>query len=224
MSQWARVITVTLEKSKHDFARKNVVWLGNPIRESIVDGKKMKAIQNFGYDPKNPVIVATGGGTGAERLNQMVVDAVQNLGTEYQWIHLTGESRKTFAPTVALTNYHAIPFLAQGMNDLYAAADIVISRGGFGTLSELAALQKSVIVIPKPGHQEENVAWFESRGAVLCVTQNSSPEVLFETIKDLSKNEKLAEELGSRLGELIPRAKTENILKIFAQFQTKQKS
>jgi UDP-N-acetylglucosamine--N-acetylmuramyl-(pentapeptide) pyrophosphoryl-undecaprenol N-acetylglucosamine transferase len=218
MAYFANLVTVTLEKSKKDFGAKKAIWLGNPIRKSIFKGSRETIISEFAFDPKKPIILATGGGTGAERLNELISELAQEMGDEYQWIHLIGETRKNNVSTKSLKNYRAIPFVTSALKDLYAASDLVISRGGFGTLSELAALQKTVIVIPIPGHQEENVSYFEQQSAVISFDQSSDSKKLSLLIQETLKNLD-SSPLSSNLHQLLRVATDEDIVKVFHQFQ-----
>lgn len=151
----------------------------------------------------------------------MLLEALPYLKESCQIIHLTGKNRKS--PLSNLKNYHPIAFVKSEMKDFYAASDVIISRGGFGTLSEIASLEKPVLVIPKKGHQEENVKFFEVAGALLSLDEETgNGKILAEHILEILKNENKRKSLGKNLAHLLPRAKPSEVVRLFESL-TKQK-
>lgn len=219
MAPCAKVITTALEKNVIKFSKKKTLWLGNPVREEILKGNKKKAIKLFNLDEKLPVIFATGGGTGSMRVNQLIIEAVQHLRGYAQVIHLSGKERPQELVERAVKHfdyYQVYQFFTHEMADAYAVADIVISRGGFGTLTEIAALNKIAIIIPKPGHQEENVKFLEKAGAVVSLSENlSDGNLLAKTIRDLLTDKVKQKQLQMQLSKMLPLAKKEEVLAVF---------
>ena len=174
--------------------------------------------KQFGFDEALPIIVATGGGTGSEKINTLVADVVPHLSGLCQIFHLTGRERSDEAAKRAAALfpfYRVVRFLTDDMKHAYAAADIVIARGGFGTLSELAALKKAAILIPKSGHQEENVLVLSRAGAVLVLHEETANGYhLARLVKELLANVVLRQKMGEKLRQLLPPAKPETILDI----------
>jgi len=117
-----------------------------------------------------------GGGTGALKINQLVVGALPELLNFCQVIHITGAGKK-LAPLAIKDKqelYHPFEFIVNEMPDALAVADVVITRAGLGFLTELAALAKPTIIIPIPNsHQEYNARYFCERGAAVCLQQDS---------------------------------------------------
>ena len=107
-------------------------------------GSKERAFQRFNLKPNLPIVFATGGGTGSMRVNQLIIQAVPELKDVCQIIHLSGKERPQDLVDRAVQHfsefYQVHQFFSEAMADAYAVADLVISRGGFGTISELAAL------------------------------------------------------------------------------------
>ncbi len=212
MAPTADLITVALPQSLLYFPKEKTRMLGNPVRPSILQGKKQIALQKFGLDPKLPVIFATGGGTGSEKINVLIAQLALELEDRAQIIHLTGKERKTLEPDRPLTHYHTFEFLGEDMADAYALCDIVICRGGFGTLSELAALKKTAIVIPKSGHQEENVKFCSDLGGLLSLNENTTTSLELESkVLGLLDDPQLRLRLGETLATCIPSATKESI-------------
>lgn len=218
MSPVARMITTALDANTKDFPKGKVHWLGNPVREELLHGKKSEAKKRFGITSDLPVIFATGGGTGSMRVNQLIVEAVQHLEGHASIIHLSGKERPQELVERAQKHfsfYQVHQFFTDEMADAYAIADVVISRGGFGTLSELAALEKCAVIVPKPGHQIENVSFLEQAGAVELVNeQTSNGYALAQKLKSLLADDTKRAEMGDRLNELLPRAEEDHILKV----------
>lgn len=218
MSPFARVVTTSLEKNLKAFSKRKSIWLGNPVRSDIMQGKKEEAFKLFNLRKDKPVVFATGGGTGSLRVNQMIVEAMPHLKDFVQVIHLSGKERPQELVSRAAnlyTDYHTYQFFTDEMKHAYAAADIVISRGGFGTLTEIAALGKIAIIIPKPGHQVENVRFLEQHGAAIFVDERTADGLyLAKTIRQLLQDEIQQKQLSYHLSKLLPRAKEGDILAI----------
>jgi UDP-N-acetylglucosamine--N-acetylmuramyl-(pentapeptide) pyrophosphoryl-undecaprenol N-acetylglucosamine transferase len=216
MAPTANLITVAVPQSLLFFPKEKTRMLGNPVRPSILEAEKKKAFEKFGLDANLPVIFATGGGTGSEKINVLVAQLALELGDSVQIIHLTGKERKTLEPDRPLLHYHTFEFLGEHMADAYAASDIVICRGGFGTLSELAALKKTAIVIPKSGHQEENVKFCADLGGLLSLNENTTTSIELQSkVEGLLADPQLRLHLGETLATCIPTATKESIFDCF---------
>src|SRR5205085_10947933 len=144
----ARSCSVSLEASLHRFPRGRTVLTGNPVRPSMLAGSADRARATFGLEPDVPVVLITGGGTGALGLNRLVAAAAPKLVGRCQLVHLTGTGRAV--PSQVSSRYQQIDFVTTEMADLLAAADLVVSRAGMGILSELAALGKPTVLVPMP--------------------------------------------------------------------------
>lgn len=210
MSPLASVITVATQDQQKQFAARKTVWLGNPVRKDLFAGTLSKAKKIFGIESSLPIVFATGGGTGSLRVNQMVIEALPHLEGVCEVIHLSGKERPHDMTETASSHfdfYHTYEFFTSEMKEAYTAAEVVISRGGFGTLTEIAALKKAAILIPKPGHQEQNVQFLiEGQGALMLNEKNDNGLVLAKTIKELLADAKKRKDLGETLHELLPPA------------------
>lgn len=216
MSPFARVITTSVEQNVRHFSRRKTFWLGNPVREEILQGNKEQGLKLFSLREDLPVVFATGGGTGSLRVNQMVVEATGHLSGFAQIIHLTGKERSQELAERAkkIFDYYQVhKFFTTEMKEAYAVSDIVVSRGGFGTLSEIAALGKVAIIIPKPGHQVENVRFLEKNNAAILVNEITSDGLfLAKVIKQILGDSRKKEELAQNLQRLLPVAKKYDII------------
>lgn len=218
MSVCAKVITVVTTEQKHSFSDKKTFVLGNPVRHELFSGSKQKAKELFGITSSLPVIFVTGGGTGSQAVNSFIVEALPQLEGECEVIHLSGKERSselTQGAAALYPFYHTYPFFTFEMKHAYALCDIVVSRGGFGSLSELSALKKVAILIPKPGHQEQNVAFLKKSNAVITLDERTDNGlVLAQNIKELLHDSELRIRLAAHLHTLLPPARAEIIVEI----------
>jgi len=199
--------------------KKKAVWTGNPVRSFIFLGKKDRCLKMCGFTSKRPTILVLGGGTGASRLNEIVSEALPELTQDYQVIHLTGKGRhkkgdvpdfserkietsRFFVETSQFSSHYcALEFAEKQIADLFAAADLVITRAGMGTLSELAALGKPMIIVPIPkSHQMDNARYFEKHSGAIVLDQEALHvekfiEVVSALLKDSSRLNALSKQL-----------------------------
>jgi len=219
MQPVATKITTATKDQVRLFPKKKSQWLGNPIRKELFEGSKKEAKKLFHLEDEIPTVFATGGGTGSLRVNQLIIESIAHLEDVCQVIHLSGKERpqelvekteKTFPD-----RYQVHQFFTHEMKHAYAAADIVISRGGFGTLTEIAALGKIAIIIPKPGHQVENVRYLEKKGAAIYVNERTDDgNYIAKTVKLLLQDKTHQNQLREGLQKTLPPASAEDVKKI----------
>jgi len=218
MAPFAKVITTALEENVKNFKKSKTLWLGNPVRQDIYEGSVKKAQEIFRLKRDLPVVFATGGGTGSSKINQLIVEASQHLKNHAQIIHLTGKERLDTLARHAekiIDNYQTYKFFTTEMKHAYAIADVVVSRGGFGTITELSALGKASILIPLPGHQEENVEFLGKAGAVIVMKQNLTDSYkLAKTIQELLTHKEIRDSMGNNLKKVLPTASKEVVWQI----------
>lgn len=211
MFPFASIKTSALQK-------KGFAWLGNPVRQDILMGDKTRANKLFNLKPNLPVVFALGGGTGSLKVNQLIVHAIQHLAGACQVIHLSGKERPQELVERAVQHfdyYQVHQFFTSEMKDAYAAADLIIARGGFGTLTEIAAWGKPAILIPKPGHQEENVEFLEKAGAVILVDERTADgNALARVVKELLTDDIKRKQMAMAMQKLLPVARESDIIAI----------
>jgi len=177
--------------------------IGPVVRSEILNGDAERANAQFGLDPQRPVLLITGGGQGAQGLNQVVSELCELWLSEFQVVHLTGRGHP---PCGNWPEYHAHGFVAEGMGNLLTRADLVISRAGMGIIGELAVLCKDTVLVPLPGtHQEENAAALERSGAVEVVSQVNLDAQWWSGFR----NRWNSGTLGKRLSHVFPEAGNE---------------
>jgi UDP-N-acetylglucosamine--N-acetylmuramyl-(pentapeptide) pyrophosphoryl-undecaprenol N-acetylglucosamine transferase len=209
---FASRITVSLASSVAHFPRNRSTVTGNPVRAEVLDADPRVAFERFGLAPELPLLVVTGGGTGALGLNRLAAAAAPRLVERMQIVHLTGRARGVPAETSS-NRYQAIEFLVDEMPHLLAAATIVVSRAGMGTLTELAALAKPSLIVPLPGsHQWANAQAFARLGAIEVADQAAlSAETLAGRVLSLLDDAPRRAELGRALAASMPRDAAERI-------------
>lgn len=187
----ATQITVTFQESLKNFPSGKTYWIGNPIRKEIFQGDRTRAIEEFRLASGVPTVLVLGGGTGALELNKIIATKVPELTKQAQVIHVTGTGKGVGMPNGAENCYHTLEFLTTNLKDAYQIADIIITRAGLSTLSELAALSKVIIIVPMPKtHQEKNAAFYKAKGAAMVIKQdNLDKELLGKVEKLLDDND-----------------------------------
>jgi UDP-N-acetylglucosamine--N-acetylmuramyl-(pentapeptide) pyrophosphoryl-undecaprenol N-acetylglucosamine transferase len=202
---FARRVSVTFPESLAHFPRRKTVLSGNPVRPGIAAGDRERAARLFALEPELPTLLVTGGGTGALELNRIVAGAVPGLVAFCQVVHLTGRGRAV-PPREPGPRYHAYEFLVDEMRDALAAADLVVSRAGLGTLSELGALGKPMVLVPMPrSHQVANARAAAAAGAARVLSQPGlTPERLIETMAALLADPPARASLAAAARQLMP--------------------
>ena len=218
----ARYITVCFPESSSYFNQKKVSVIGNPIRKSF--GEKIKKIKSdFGFQSSLPVVLIIGGGTGAESLNNYVEDSIRELVKFCSVIHITGDDKES--GNLTINNYIKYKFLKNSC-EVLQVADLIVSRAGMGTLTEIAYLSKPSIIIPIPNsHQEFNAAYFAGRSGALNLNQKGLDEDGFvEAIKGLIDNKEKMKKLGSRANKVIKWGAEGKIAELALKFDKKKNS
>ena len=210
MARHATVITAAFEKSKADFPKKEVTVIGNPVRPDISAGRRERGYESFQLDPGLPTVLIMGGGTGALRLNELVLESLPRLVTFCQVIHLTGGKAVQVA---SHARYRGYDFLAGNLADAYAVADLAVSRAGMSALSELAATAKPVILIPlSASHQEANATQFIKYNAALELDERElTAAQLTAAIQTLLTNTGQREALSRNIKKLLPHGAAETL-------------
>lgn len=170
-----------------------------------------QARQRLGLDPHRPTLVVLGGGIGAMPVNERLVAALPLLLPHIQVYHVTGRGKGAgavgahgYAPTPASPGYHAVEFVTRGMEDLYAAADLVLCRAGFGTLTELAVFRRAALLVPLPLSAQLNNARFAASHSAAEMLQEpaATPDLLSHVILKLMQDPEQRNLLGENLHQL----------------------
>ncbi len=186
-------------KETEYFPMNKMIQAGNPIRKELLGGSPEKAKEIFNLKGENPVVLILGGSQGSERINDLIIEILPELLTNFEIIHQTGIKNlsevqievSAFAPAVLKDKYHAFAFLQEEeLKHAYSIADCVVSRAGSGIIFELAALKKPSILIPLPesaqDHQTKNAyAFAKYNTCIVLEERNLSPHFFLEKLNGL---------------------------------------
>lgn len=208
----AAKICVAYEGMEQFFPAEKVLLTGNPIRrESIaIEGKKMEALRFFELDADKKTILVLGGSLGAKTLNESVVAFLDDLkDADVQVIWQCGSFYVDKLRSELLEklpdNIKMMAFL-QRMDYAYAAADVIISRAGAGTISELCVIGKPVILVPSPNvaedHQTKNAMALVHKEAAILVKDSDAAKELVPTALSLLKNASSIVQLSENIKKL----------------------
>ena len=207
-SNGALILTLGFQ-TEQDFPKgTEVIVTGNPIRKNLLEIEKVNKVdiyKEFNFSPTKKTLFIIGGSQGANAINETILEILKDLIllNDIQIIHQTGEAthetymKRIPAKVLETINYIAKPFF-ENPEKCYHIADLVISRSGAMTTTEIITLGKPAIFIPFPfagNHQEANITHLiNAGGAVLLRQKELKSRVLLQTILGLLKNpEKLSE-------------------------------
>lgn len=200
--------------------RSRELLTGTPLREGLCSHTRETARRALSLDLDRPVVLVTGGSQGASFLNERVPDAICRTGLPLQVVHLSGPDRDVDVRA----RYDAAPQvdamvrgIVMEMGTLYAACDLVISRGGGGTVAELMEVGRPAVIVPYPHHKDRqqwhNGRVLEAAGAALvCEEHGSSVESLVETLAELLASPDRLRDMGRRARRMAPENACRRIL------------
>jgi UDP-N-acetylglucosamine--N-acetylmuramyl-(pentapeptide) pyrophosphoryl-undecaprenol N-acetylglucosamine transferase len=212
LSRWADVIATGAPLEYYNYDASKSVYVGIPINSAFRPysrGDQREAKVKWGVSPDDPLVVVTGGGLGAQRINYSVVEHLSKFKELGTTILVSGadnyEEIKEMTPESAESFFQVYPFVTD-MPSLLGAADVVVTRAGATTILELAALKKPTILIPNGkltgGHQLKNAAVYQEKDALKIVDEDTlerSPKELVKAIQSLLFQTKETEKMAARL-------------------------
>ena len=166
------------------------VLTGSPIRQELMTGDAQAAREFCGFKDNKPVIMVVGGSLGAVPVNNAVRGILPELLKEFNIIHLCGKG-KTDESLQNVEGYVQYEYIKDELKDLFALADIIISRAGANAICEFLALQKPNLLIPlsaaaSRGDQILNARSFERQGFSIVIEEEElTNELLLESVKKL---------------------------------------
>ena len=203
LAKKARKVCVAYEGMERFFPADRIVLTGNPVRQNLLDNKMTKdeAVKEFGLEPKKKTVLIVGGSLGARTVNESVLGHLDEIReSDVQFIWQTGKFYKkeidaALAKTQKPANLYVTDFIGN-MDAAYAAADLVVSRAGASSISELCLLGKPCILVPSPNvaedHQTKNAQALSKRDAAIFVADKDAREMLVDiAIRTASDDKKL---------------------------------
>lgn len=205
LSKKASKICVAYENLERFFPKEKVVLTGNPVRQDLIDidSKRIEAIKYFNLDSNKKTLLVLGGSLGARRVNQLIEKELENiLSQNVQVIWQCGKLYLEDYKKYNGANVQVVAFIER-MDLAYAAADVIISRAGASSVSELSIVGKPVIFIPSPNvaedHQTKNAqAIVDKKGALMLKESELDSQfgLVFEALlKDKGKQNQLSENI-----------------------------
>lgn len=218
LAKKANAICVAYENLERFFPKDKMILTGNPVRQDLlVHADKSEANAYFKLDESKKTIVILGGSLGARRINQLIekeLDFLQNQNCQIIWQcgKLYFEEYNKYNDN---KNVQVVAFIDR-MDLVYAAADVIISRSGASSVSELCIVGKPTIFIPSPNvaedHQTKNAkAIVDKKGAIL-LKENELNEKFETTFSDVISNENLQIELSQNIKKLAKPNATKDIV------------
>jgi UDP-N-acetylglucosamine--N-acetylmuramyl-(pentapeptide) pyrophosphoryl-undecaprenol N-acetylglucosamine transferase len=206
----AEKICVAFDGMEQFFPAAKLIKTGNPIRRESVDvaGKKMQALEFYKLSTEKKTIMVTGGSLGARTLNNSVMASLDKIiAADVQLIWQTGKFYYKNIIEQLGENYHPNIKIMEFVNRMdlaYAAADVIISRAGAGTIAELCVVKKPVILVPSPNvaedHQTKNaLALVHEQAAIFVADRDAETKLItkaLELLNDKSLQKKLSDNIG----------------------------
>ena len=207
----ARRICVAYDGMERFFPADRILFTGNPVRQNLlhITLTRQEAAQQMGRDPAKRTVLIVGGSLGARSMNESVLQQLELIRqqTDVQFVWQTG---KYYSEAIAQqlkertcpSNLHVMDFISD-MAVAYAAADLVVSRAGAGSISEFCLLGKPVILVPSPNvaedHQTKNAMALVQKDAALYVPDAEAPDNLLPTAISTVKNTKKLQALSQNI-------------------------
>jgi UDP-N-acetylglucosamine--N-acetylmuramyl-(pentapeptide) pyrophosphoryl-undecaprenol N-acetylglucosamine transferase len=215
LAKKASVICVAYDGMDKYFPAKKIIKTGNPVRQNfdnLIDLHK-EAFKYFCLTENVPVVLVLGGSLGAGSINNSLSENLQAVkDSGFQWIWQTGkyyfEDVNALVSVTASNNIKVHGFINR-MDYAFAAADIIITRAGAGTISELCLVGKPAILVPSPNvaedHQTKNALALSEKNAAILVPDNQALTILISEAKALMSNFDKRKELAENIAKLADR-------------------
>lgn len=182
------------------------ILTGSPIRSELTTGSKLAALELCGFTANKPVVMVIGGSQGAASVNIMVREALPKLLETFQVVHICGKD-KVDNLMLTIPGYKQFEYLKTDLKDVFAMADVVVSRAGANAICELLALKKPNLLIPlqvgSRGDQILNAKSFEEQGFSMVVREDFTDcDILTEKIYELYENRQMYIDKMSESGQM----------------------
>jgi UDP-N-acetylglucosamine--N-acetylmuramyl-(pentapeptide) pyrophosphoryl-undecaprenol N-acetylglucosamine transferase len=233
LAKKAAKICVAYDHMERFFPADKIVYTGNPVRKDILDiaTKRDLAMSHFGLNSTIKTILILGGSLGARTINNSILSGLEQLNQpNIQVLWQTGkmyfEEMKSAVDQSNMQNIHPMAFIDR-MDLAYAAADVVISRAGALSVSELCLVKKPSVLVPSPNvaedHQTKNAKSLVDKSAALMVKDSEALTNLVPCVLSLLENDAQMESLAEEIGRLAKPNATDDIVneivKIIEQYK-----
>ncbi|MBR6946701.1 MAG: undecaprenyldiphospho-muramoylpentapeptide beta-N-acetylglucosaminyltransferase [Muribaculaceae bacterium] len=216
-------ICVAYDGMERFFPSEKIVLTGNPVRRNLLEcgATQEQARQAMGMDPNRKTILIIGGSLGARTINNAIIDGLKRIGVagDVQVIWQTGkiydQQCREALDASGVKNVAQMAFISN-MDMAYRAADLVVSRAGASSISELQLLGKAAILVPSPNvaedHQTKNALALSTRDAAIMVTDADAAAQLVNTMLETVADEAKTASLGTNVLKMALRDAAERIV------------
>lgn len=220
VAKQANAICVAYDKMERYFPKEKITWTGNPVRQDLIDNKlsQKEALSKFDLEDDKQTVLVIGGSLGARMINNTIAKHLKTMESlDCNLIWQCGayyyEDYKNYN-----TKTHKVLKYIDNMQAAYASADIIISRAGAGSVSELSLVGKPVIFIPSPNvaenHQYKNAKSVSDHQAAICIEETQLDVEFEEVLKDLYKDKNKQKQLSKNIKKLAKPNATKDIVDI----------
>lgn len=212
LARYVKKICVAYPGMEKYFPAQKLVFTGNPVRKDILEARHMRAegLKFFGFDPAAKTLLIIGGSLGARTINQSILKNLDNLlkeGVQVLW--QTGkiyfDALQEATKDRQGNQLKVLPFIKE-MPLAYGAADVVVSRAGALSISELCLAAKPAILVPSPNvaedHQTKNAMTLVKEGAAVLVRDAEAQEMLVPEVLSLIRDEGRIQVLSQQIARL----------------------
>ena len=212
LARAAKVICVAYEEMERYFPEEKIILTGNPVRSRLLEfsGDRKEGLKEFGLKAGTQICLVVGGSLGARTINRSIMEGLEKLDREdLQLLWQCGtyylEEAAAAVEKSGVRNVRVVPFISK-MEWAYQVADVIVSRAGAITISELCLVGKPAILVPSPNvaedHQTRNARALVDRKAALMVPDREAPARLVDTLMDLMKDRDQQQQLAKHITEL----------------------
>lgn len=214
LARRARKICVAYEGMERFFPKERITLTGNPVRQSLVDNtySRGSSIEELGLDRTKRTVLIIGGSLGARTLNESVLSHLDLIrrNPDVQFIWQTGsyysEDIRQRLLAAGQPPYLKVTEFIADMSRAYAAADLVVSRAGASSISEICLLGKPSILVPSPNvaedHQTKNAQALVAKDAAICVKDADAADSLIETAIQVVGDSARLDAIGAAVKQL----------------------
>ena len=200
-------ICVAYDGMEKYFPKEKILLTGNPVRENVlkIEGKRQEAFSFFRLNPDKKTILVVGGSQGARSINRSILAGLNEIRqADVQVVWQTGklfyDEAQNAVSSAGMENVRVFDFISQ-MDFAYAAADLIVSRAGASTVSEILLVGKPSVMVPLPtaaeDHQTKNIEAMVRKNAALMVRDADASAQLVATALATLSNEQLLKSLAA---------------------------
>jgi len=223
LAKKANRIFVAYNGMEKYFPEEKIMIVGNPVRKDLenVSAMRKEAIKYFGLEENKTTILSLGGSLGARTINQSIIQSLVKIGrSNIQWIWQSGsyyyQNAKLVLETAGFKNIKLFDFITR-MDLAYAAADIIISRAGASSISELCIVAKPAILVPSPNvaedHQTKNALALVDKKAAILIRDADAMEKMVNSALELAEDKERQKILATNISSLALHNSADNIAK-----------